>query len=138
MMEECKLWKNEEEHENIGERKRFMNSLLQDSPDTLNMGEPYTSLQMVIDMVETKNVVVLYNEYNIYRVFYMGNIKEIELSKTRVIAIKTGLSGLLDDGEWNWYIENTLDIKEILDKEMREMTRNYINNKKQNVHFIMA
>ena len=138
MMEECKFGKNEEEHKNIGERKRFMNSLLQDPSEILNLGEQYTSLQMVIDMVETKNVVVLYNKYNIYRIFYIGNIEEIELSKMRVIAIRTELSGLLDDGEWNWYIENTLGIKEVLDKEMRETTRDYVNNKKQNVHFIIA
>jgi len=112
--------------------------LLQDPPDILNMGKQYASLLMVMDMVETKNVVVLYNKYNIYRVFYIGNIEEIDLLKTRVIAIRTKLSGLLNDGEWNWYIENTLGIKEILDKEMREMIRTYVNNQIQNVHFISA
>lgn len=136
-MEVCNIEINEKE-QYVNKRKKFMESLLQNSPDVLNMDEQYTSLQMVIDMVETKNVVVLYNKYNIFRIFYVGNIEEIDLSKTRVIAIKTNLSGLLDDGEWNWYIENALGIKEILDNKIREMTRNYVNNQDINVHFVVV
>jgi hypothetical protein len=82
--------------------------------DTLQYEAPVTTtnqLQDILTWLKMKNTIVLiYNEYSNWRIFHVEEnndiIENADLSLYKIIAIKCqSLPGLLDDGEWEYYIK---------------------------------
>lgn len=71
--------------------------------------EPITTNNQLVDVikwVESGDIVVLYNQYGQLRKYH-NKCEENTKYDDRICCIECNkLPGLLDDGEWNYYIEN--------------------------------
>ena len=75
-------------------------------PDRLKAPEPTTNqLKDIVDWLKLGDVVMLLNGKSARYLYH--DCKEQDINKVRVIAVDAeSFPGLLDDGEWNWYIED--------------------------------
>lgn len=105
---------------------------------------PETSSNQLTDVInwikEGKTIVIITNDYGKCRFFHNEEDEKsiYELEKFRVIVIhcKT-FPGLLDDGEWNYYITGAGN-KEYCSDELISKTNDAIRNKDKNVFIFVS
>ena len=100
--------------------------------------EPETSenpLVNIIKWVADGDIVVIHNKYGQFRIFSTAD-NDMDLNNHRIEVVLCDIvSGLLDDGEWNWYIVNSSDSKNIehSSHEIIQKINNMIAEKASNV-----
>ena len=124
-------------------REEFVASLkeapLSELPDLSN--HEGTPLAVAIDIVASGTALILYNQMGSSRVFYDGKLPE-DLSTIRVAAVYASIPGLVDDGEWNWYIKKDAGQHvEIEDQGERSRIIDYVNENpkdgsRDNIHML--
>ena len=115
---------------------RLKNLPISDLPDL--SGEP---LSLAIHMVNSGTALIIYNNRGASRVFFDGDLPS-DLNTIRIVAVYAQVAGIVDDGEWNFYIKDSSgEHVEILDKDERNRIIDYVNDrptdgKRTNVHMV--
>ena len=113
---------------------KLQSSTISELPDLTNLSG--TSLAVAIDMVKAGATFILYNDSGATRVFFNEHLPE-SLKTIRIVAAHAQVGGIVNDGEWNWYIKNGAgEHVEITDESERKRIIDYVNESsdKENIH----
>jgi hypothetical protein len=100
--------------------------------------QPVTTNNQLLDVIswlkQGKTIVVLSDDYGKFRLFHGEESNELvkNMSEFRVIIVRcSSLPGLLDDGEWDYYIlgagnkeYNSIKIVEEINSSLKEKAKN--------------
>lgn len=87
----------------------------------------------VIGWVRNGDIVVIFNDNNVFRIFYKSNDSIDNLTDKRIMMINCqSVPGICDDGEWNYYIiqDGNIESNSI---DLLQKIRVLIENKSPNV-----
>lgn len=97
---------------------------------------PTTSTNQLLDVIKwLKNgdIVVIFNDSNVFRIFYKSDDYLNNLTDRRIIMIDCQtVPGICDDGEWNYYITEAGNI-ESTSVDLLQKIRVMIGNKSPNI-----
>jgi hypothetical protein len=119
---------------------------LQTAPVNELPGLPFeNALSYVTKVVESGSLLVIFNKHANSRWFFNGALPE-NLDEIRVVAFHAStVPGIVDDGEWNWYIQKDLGAEvEIHDHDLiHNILMPYVNDalqhkNKENVHHLRS
>lgn len=87
----------------------------------------------VIKWLRNGDIVVIFNDNNVFRIFYQSEEYINNLTERRIIMIDCQtVPGICDDGEWNYYITEAGNI-ESTSVDLLQKIRVMIGNKSPNV-----
>jgi hypothetical protein len=87
----------------------------------------------VIGWVRNGDIVVIFNDNNVFRIFYKSNDSIDNLTDKRIMMINCqSVPGICDDGEWNYYITQDGNI-ESNSIDLLQKIKVLIGNKSPNV-----
>lgn len=97
---------------------------------------PTTSTNQLLDVIKwlrNGDIVVIFNDNNVFRIFYESDDYLNNLTDRRIIMIDCQtVPGICDDGEWNYYITEAGNI-ESTSVDLLQKIRVMIGNKSPNI-----
>jgi len=97
---------------------------------------PTTSTNQLLDVIKwlrNGDIVVIFNDNNVFRIFYESDNYLNNLTDRRIILIDCQrVPGICDDGEWNYYITEAGNI-ESTSVDLLQKIRVMIGNKSPNI-----
>jgi len=97
---------------------------------------PTTSTNQLLDVIKwlrNGDIVVIFNNSNVFRIFYQSEEYLNNLTDRRIILIDCQtVPGICDDGEWNYYITEAGNI-ESTSVDLLQKIRVMIGNKSPNI-----
>ena len=97
---------------------------------------PTTSTNQLLDVIKwlrNGDIVVIFNDSNVFRIFYESDDYLNNLTDRRIIMIDCQtVPGICDDGEWNYYITEAGNI-ESTSIDLLQKIRVMIGNKSPNI-----
>jgi len=97
---------------------------------------PTTSTNQLLDVIKwlrNGDIVVIFNDNNVFRIFYQSEEYLNNLTDRRIILIDCQtVPGICDDGEWNYYITEAGNI-ESTSVDLLQKIRVMIGNKSPNI-----
>lgn len=103
-------------------------SITFDPPTTTN-----NQLADVLGFLNKGDIVVIFNNNNVFRIFYKSKESIEDLTDKRIILIDCQtVPGICDDGEWNYYITTAGNI-ESTSVDLLQKIRVLIGNKSPNI-----
>jgi len=97
---------------------------------------PTTSTNQLLDVIQwlrNGDIVVIFNDNNVFRIFYESDDYLNNLTDRRIIMIDCQtVPGICDDGEWNYYITEAGNI-ESTSVDLLQKIRVMIGNKSPNI-----
>lgn len=97
---------------------------------------PSTSTNQLLDVIKwlrNGDIVVIFNDNNVFRIFYQSEEYLNNLTNRRIIMIDCQtVPGICDDGEWNYYITEAGNI-ESTSVDLLQKIRVMIGNKSPNI-----
>lgn len=97
---------------------------------------PTTSTNQLLDVIKwlrNGDIVVIFNDNNVFRIFYQSEEYLNNLTDRRIIMIDCQtVPGICDDGEWNYYITEAGNI-ESTSVDLLQKIRVMIGNKSPNI-----
>ena len=97
---------------------------------------PSTSANQLLDVIKwlrNGDIIVIFNDNNVFRIFYQSEEYLNNLTERRIIMIDCQtVPGICDDGEWNYYITEAGNI-ESTSVDLLQKIRVMIGNKSPNV-----
>ena len=97
---------------------------------------PTTSTNQLLDVIKwlrNGDIVVIFNDSNVFRIFYESDDYLNNLTDRRIIMIDCQtVPGICDDGEWNYYITEAGNI-ESTSVDLLQKIRVMIGNKSPNI-----